>query len=74
MCEFYLHSLILPHPYSWNPNPYLVDVYMMAFASWPRPEEMREEEFKKYKEEEEWANMVKDKGYHEKQAITRYVA
>jgi hypothetical protein len=26
------------------------------------------------KEEEEWANIVKDKGYHDQQAITRYVA
>jgi hypothetical protein len=26
------------------------------------------------KEEEEWAKIVKNKGYHEKQAITRYVA
>jgi len=21
MCEFYLHNLVLPHPYKWNPNP-----------------------------------------------------
>jgi hypothetical protein len=26
------------------------------------------------KEEEEWAKIVKNKGYHEQQAITRYVA
>jgi hypothetical protein len=23
LCEFYLHNLILPHPYNWNPNPYV---------------------------------------------------
>jgi hypothetical protein len=26
------------------------------------------------KEEEEWAKIVKNKGYHEQQSITRYVA
>jgi hypothetical protein len=52
LCEFYLHNLILPHPYNWNPNPYVGDVQLMAFASWLRHEEMRAEEFKKYKEEE----------------------
>jgi hypothetical protein len=52
MCEFYLHNIILPHPYKWNPNPYVGDVQMMAFASWLRHEEMREEELKKYKEDE----------------------
>jgi hypothetical protein len=26
------------------------------------------------REEEEWARIVKDKGYHEHQAITRYMA
>jgi hypothetical protein len=52
LCEFYLHNLILPHPYNWNPNPYVWDVQLMFFASWLRHEYMREEEFKKYKEEE----------------------
>jgi hypothetical protein len=26
ICEFYLHNLIFPHPYNWNPNPYVGDV------------------------------------------------
>jgi hypothetical protein len=32
MCEFNLHNIILPHPYYWNPNPYVGDVQIMAFA------------------------------------------
>jgi hypothetical protein len=42
MCEFYLHNIILPHPYKWNPNPYVGDVQIMALAYWLRHEEMRE--------------------------------
>jgi hypothetical protein len=42
LCEFYLHNLILPHPYNWNPNPYLGDVELMPFSSWMRNEELRE--------------------------------
>jgi hypothetical protein len=41
LCEFYLHNLVLPHPYNWNPNPYVGDVQLMAFSSWLRHEEMR---------------------------------
>jgi len=26
ICEFYLHNIIHPHPYKWNPNPYVGDV------------------------------------------------
>jgi len=52
LCEFYLHNLIFPHPYNWNPNPYVGDVQFMAFSSRLRHEEMRAYEFKKYKEEE----------------------
>jgi hypothetical protein len=43
MCDFYLHNIILPHPYKWNPNPYVGDVHMMTFASWLRHKDMREE-------------------------------
>jgi hypothetical protein len=50
LCEFYLDNLIFLHPYNWNPNPYVEDVQLMTFASWLRHEEMRAEEFKKYKE------------------------
>jgi hypothetical protein len=50
--EFYLHNLILSHPYNLDPNTYVGDVQLMAFALWLRNGEMRVEEFKKYKEEE----------------------
>jgi hypothetical protein len=34
--------MVLSHPYRWNPNPYVGDVQIMAFASWLRHEEIRE--------------------------------
>jgi hypothetical protein len=43
LCEFYLHNLVLPHPYNWISNPYVGDVQLMAFDSWLRHEEMRAE-------------------------------
>jgi len=51
MCEFYLHNIILPHPYKWNPNPYVWGVQIMALAYSLRHEEMRVDELKKYKED-----------------------
>jgi hypothetical protein len=44
--------MVLPHPYKWNPNPYVGDVQIMALAYWLRHEELREAELKKYKEDE----------------------
>jgi hypothetical protein len=52
MCEFYLHNIILPHPYKWNLSPYVRVVQMMAFMSWLIHEEMRAKELKTYKENE----------------------
>jgi len=48
MCEFYCPNMVLPHTYKWNPNPYVGDVQIMAFASWLRHEELREKELKRY--------------------------
>ena len=31
LCDFYLHDLVLQHPYNWNHNPYVGDVKLMAF-------------------------------------------
>jgi hypothetical protein len=44
--------MVLPHPYKWNPNPYVGDVQIMSLAYWLRHKEMREVELKKYKEDE----------------------
>jgi hypothetical protein len=52
LCEFYLHNLILPHPYNWNLNPYVGYVQLMTFASCLRHEEIRAEELNKYKQDE----------------------
>jgi hypothetical protein len=38
MCEFYFHSMVIPHPYNWNPNPCIGEVQIMDFASWLRHE------------------------------------
>jgi len=52
MCELFFHNMVLPHPYNWNPIPYVGDDKTMAFASWLRNEELRETYLKRYKEEE----------------------
>jgi hypothetical protein len=52
MCEFYFHNMILPHPYKWNPNPYIVDAQIKSLPSWLRHEELRATDVKRYKEDE----------------------
>jgi hypothetical protein len=42
LCEFYLHNLVLPHPYRWSSNPYVRDVQFRAFFSWVYNEEERD--------------------------------
>jgi len=53
LCEFYFYNCILPHPYDWNPNPYVGNIQLMDFVSWLRNEEMRAEELKNYMKEEQ---------------------
>jgi hypothetical protein len=52
LCELYFHSIVLPHPYIWNPNTYVGDAQIMDFAYWLRHEELGIVEMKRYKEEE----------------------
>jgi len=44
LVEFYMHNLTLTNMNFWDPNEILVDIQLMALASWMTHEETRAEE------------------------------
>ena len=47
MAEFYLHNMALIDMNVWDPNARLVDLQLMAMASWMNSEELREPEIRR---------------------------
>ena len=44
MADFYVHNLVLTNLDTWDPNPTMGDMQLMALASWMMNEDIREKE------------------------------